>query len=459
MRRGFLILSVVITLAFGINWLFRASAQQKVSTITFNEVAPILYQHCASCHRAGEIAPMSLLTYKESRPWARSIREQVSTRQMPPFHADATYGPYANDVRLSQREIETLVAWVAQGASEGDPKKLPASPQFKDGWKYGEPDVVLPLPKDEVIGADGEDEYRYIDVPTGFTEDKWVQVAEVMPGNRKVVHHATVMIVTPEEMKNDYINQSHNRASSFVVSSGKLRHVRPDLPVLNDGCSSPDGGAFPGTKPTEGPQIGVYLPGKGPDIRPHGYAVKVPAGSYLKFQMHYSKQTGKVEKDRTSIGLTFAKVPVTHQVKRIEIWNKMFAIPPHADNHRVTSCYTFDKDVDAVSFTAHMHYRGKAMKAEAFYPDGKREVLFDVPQYSFNWQTTYRLQNARRIPKGTRIFTTAYFDNSSKNKFNPDPTKTIRHGEPSDEEMMGLWIEYIEPGAQIAPLPKTARRQ
>jgi len=452
MRFRTLTLTLMIALTGVAGWLRSADAgrvqSQRRAEVTFNkDVAPIFFQHCVSCHRPGEAAPMSLLTYREARPWARAIREKVVTRQMPPWHADPRVNEFVNDRRLGQKEIATIVAWADQGAVEGAPQDLPPQPRFVEGWRAGEPDVVIALPEEFTVPAEGPDEYHYFDTPTNFTEDKWVQAAEVKPGNRKAVHHATVFVVPPKQPIKESAGSTTkidpDSWKKYVYDSGHLLHLLPETPIYDDGCSLPEGGNWPGLKPDEGPQVGVYLPGKGPDIRPPGYAVKVPAGASLRFQVHYTK-TGQPEKDRTRIGLVFAKGPVKRQVKRVEIWNNLFKIPPFAGNHRVTSCYTFDHAVEALSFTAHMHYRGKDMKVEAFYPDGRREVVFSAPNYSFNWQTTYVLKRSHPFPKGTRIFTVAHFDNSAKNKLNPDPSKTIRWGEPSGEEMMGLWIEYVD---------------
>ncbi len=415
---------------------------------TFSEhVAPLLYRHCLDCHRAGEMAPMSLLTYREVRPWARAIARVVESGDMPPWHADDRYGPYLNARSLDQDEKTTLLEWVRGGAREGDRSLLPEPPAFSDGWSQGEPDVVLELPAPVEIQAGGDDEYHYLFVPTGFGEDVWVSSAEVRPGNKRIVHHSTVMVIPGsliEEGPNGPTLKRVGSRSQHIERSGYVNRIRPDVAVIDDGCSVPGGGDFTGTTPMEGPQIAVYLPGKGPDQRPPGHAVKVPAGAYLMFQMHYSP-IDEPASDRTRIGLVLAEPgEVEHQVKRVEIWNNLFAIPPGAERHEVTSCYTFPRDVSAISYTAHMHYRGSSMAVEAVFPNGERKPLFAVPNYSFNWQTTYVLREPHEIPAGTRIRTTATFDNSSNNPLNPDPSQTVRWGEPSADEMMGLWIEYVE---------------
>lgn len=452
-------LKVLFTLAImmfaSVITVYRGDADTKEKKeITFSkDVAPIIYANCASCHRPNHLAPMSFLTYKEVRPWARSIREQVVTRQMPPWHADPRYGEFANDPRLSQKEIDTLVAWVNQDAKEGDPKDLPPVPRFPEGWTIGKPDLVVPMAAEPyTVPVTGVDEYNYFRVPTNFKEDMWVQALEVIPGNRKVVHHATVHMTMPDKSAaakpaEQDGPQTASPWKKYYIQKGKLQFISPDAPVINDGCSAMEKGTYPEPVRDEVPGFGVlggYLPGKAADIRPAGFAFRIPAGATLVFQVHYSNSTGEPQKDLTKIGLVFAKGPVKAEVKHWEFWNNYFEIPAGADNHEVTSCYTLKKDVQILSYTAHMHYRGKDMKFEAVYPDGRRETIFSVPNYNFNWQQLYTLKNPKPLPKGTKLLFTAHFDNSAKNKFNPDLTQVVRWGEPSDTEMMGAWLEYME---------------
>ena len=421
------------------------SAPPKETTYS-RDVAPILYKNCVVCHRANDIAPMSLMTYKDARPWARAIREAVVERKMPPWHSDPNVGEYINDPRLPAGDIATIDAWVRTGAKEGDPKDLPSPPVFEEGWHI-KPDIVLSIPEFTIAGGN-QDDYEYIYVPTNFTEDKWVQAAEVLPGDRRVVHHATVSVIEASEVAEKEENNANADAGvdKYHYRTGRVLHLKPDAPVVDDGCSSPDGGGVPG-KPSGYLNIvpGIYLPGHLAETRPSGYALRIPAGSYLQFQVHYSNRTTENVKDRTSIGLVFAKDPVQHEIGQYEIWNNLFLIPPNDDSHRVTSCYTLPKDVIALAYTAHMHFRGKSMSTEAIYPDGHHEVLLNVPHYDFRWQETYFLKRQFVLPKGTKLVTTAYFDNSLNNPQNPDPSKAIRWGEPSDEEMMGFWLQFADP--------------
>jgi len=429
--------------------------------VTFNkDIAPILYQNCAECHRSNDIAPMALMTYKEARPWARSIKERVLTRDMPPWSPDSKYGEFTNDHRLAQHDIDTVVAWVDQGAKEGDAKDLQPVPEFTStsGWRLGKPDAVFDIGKEFTVTPNMPDTIQNFIVPTNFKEDKWVTAAEILPGNRKVVHHVIAFIQTPEMIAQFQKGEGRARAlmqSDVFYRDGTLMKVKADAPVIDDGCSNPNGGsAFKRPSASEGGDafglfLAGYAPGKGIDVFPAGTAKKVPAGSMLVFQMHYSSYGGKFEGqqgDRTRLGLHFASKPPERSLNTVGIQNHYFKIPAGDGNHEVTACYTFDADVHLTSYMPHMHLRGKDMKYDVIYPDGRQETLLWVPKFSFNWQAMYYLKKPVALPKGTKLIVTAHFDNSDKNKFNPDPKKTIRWGDPTYEEMMIGWMEYYVDG-------------
>lgn len=413
---------------------------------TYNhDVAPILNQHCVVCHRPNDIGPMSLGTYKEARPWAAALGEAVATRKMPPWHGAPQLHQFSNDARLSDAEIRVLTSWAATGAKEGDARYASPVEAIPVGWHI-RPDVILPLPDEQLVAASSQDEYEYIHVPTHFTEDKWVQIAEVLPGNRRIVHHATVSVWEPPGKPVEKTSDEPAKPKiEYLYRTGKVNHIRPEIPVLDDGCSTPGGGEWPDSTVKPGIFVAIYLPGHVPEVRPEGYAIRIPKEAILEFQIHYSNRTGQAMSDRTSIGLHFATAPVSHPIKQYEIWNNLFALPPGDGNHRVTSCYTLEKDVLALAYTAHMHFRGKSFETEARFPDGHTEVLFSVPHYDFHWQETYMLKQPLLLPKGTRLRSTAYFDNSTNNPLNPDATKLIRWGEPSTEEMMGFWLAFTDP--------------
>lgn len=371
------------------------SANSGKSEVTFSKnLAPIFYDTCVSCHQPGGLAPMSLLTYKDARPWAKAIKEKVAARAMPPWHADPQFGHFSNDRRLSQKAIETIIAWVDQGAKEGDPKDLPPQPEMAEGWHIGKPDVVLSMQQEHTIAATGPDDYLYFTIPTNFTEDKWVQASEIRPGNRKVVHHVTAFTV-PKEVVARAISGRRDRARStgYFVTEGTLRRVKMDAPIADDGCAAAEKGeAVANRRDSEaglGSILAGYAPGKDWEVWPQGTATRIPAGSVIVFQTHYSKTTGKEEKDRTSIGLIFAKQPPDKIATTRGISNVLFSIPPGAESHQVTSCWTVPRDIQLIAYMPHMHLRGKDMKYEAVYPDGRRETLLWVPRYSFAWQEAY----------------------------------------------------------------------
>jgi hypothetical protein len=439
----------LLAFTFGI-WSISADTKLKKAVTFSKDVAPIFYKHCVVCHRPNDLAPMSLLTYKEARPWARAIKEVVLERRMPPWHADPRYGEFSNDRRLTQQEIDTIVGWVDQGAKEGDPKDLPPAPAFEEGWHIGKPDLVLSMLEEHTVEAEGPDDYLYFVIPTNFKEDKWIRAAEIRPGNKRVVHHVIAFVARQDVVSRFFAQrQSGNPAAqSFFITDGTLRRVRMDAPVIDDGCSAAE--RFQSFSNRSGGEGGFgsllagYAPGRDWDIWPEGTAKKIPAGSAIIFQMHYSKTTGKVEKDRTSIGLIFAKEPPRRgEIITRGISNVLFKIPPGAENHQVTACMTAERDLYLYAMMPHMHLRGKDMKYEALYPDGRRETLLWVPQYDFNWQTVYRLKKPALIPKGTKLIVTAHFDNSPKNKYNPDPTKPVRWGDPTYDEMMIGWVSFM----------------
>lgn len=411
------------------------------------DVAPILFKHCASCHRPNDIAPMVLLTYKQARPWASAIKEAVLTKRMPPWHADPKYGDFANDARLSDDEIRILREWADTGAKEGDPADLPPAPKFSDEWRTGKPDLIFQIPEQHLVKAGERDNNVTIVVPTNLKEDIWVQSVELRPGNRKVVHHAHVFVEEKAAPSGPApVNPFPELDRKKVFLNDGQTHVRLDAPVINDGCSHPAGGDFPGTSHSgEGGILASYLPGRDPDQWPAGFGRRVPAGAVLKFQIHYSSTTGKDETDQTSVGLILSKEPPKQSVRRLDVHNHFFKIPAGASNQEVTACYSFDHDVELLTYTPHMHYRGKDMKIEAEKPDGTVQTLLLVPHYDFEWQTTYRLVEPLTVPKGTRLHITAHFDNSANNPKNPDSSRVIRWGEPSNEEMMDGWFEYLRP--------------
>jgi mono/diheme cytochrome c family protein len=432
--------------------------------VTFSrDVAPIFNRHCAECHRPGEAAPFSTLTYKDVRPWAKSIREKVVSRAMPPWHADAHVGRWANDRSLTQAEIDTVAAWVDGGAKEGSAKDLPPAPQFASGWTIGKPDVVFEMPAAYTLKPGGPDEIQYFEVDPGFTEDKYVQLAEARPNNREIVHHIIVFVRPPRKDGSRQLSREEVAArrkrweqESIHFVEGTLVRTKPDAVVVDDGCTLPNGGGGSRRDGTGAEDEGLLLAGWAPGMNQltldAGTVKRVPAGSKLLFQVHYSSfLTPKTFTDRSSVGLVFAKQPPQKLVHTRGISNHYFRIPAGAENHRATACWTTKDDIRVLNFMPHMHLRGKAMKYEAFYPDGRREVLLNVPKFDFSWQTVYYAKEPLFIPKGTKILVTAWYDNSAQNKFNPDATKDVRWGDPTYEEMLIGWLDYTVEGETVKP--------
>jgi hypothetical protein len=438
------------------------STSKATGSLTFNkDIAPLFFKNCVECHRPGENAPFSALTYKDARPWAKSIREKVLTHEMPPWHADPHTGQWANDRRLTQKEIETIVTWVDQGAQEGDPKDMPRQPEFVDGWAIGKPDLVLTMPEEFTLDANGPDEYQYFQIDPKFTEDKYVQMAEARPGNRKIVHHIAAIIQPPPKVVETNTQPAEKEAQkpheqrgeeSVRYKEGFLRRTKMDAPVYNDGCSLPNGGQGERRDGAGNDGDVMYLtgyaPGKNHTVLELGTVKKIPAGSKIMLVLHYSKTAGSVQKDRSSVGLVFAKSPGKEVLTR-NIANEYFLIPPGAERHSAIACWTTKEDIHLLTLMPHMHTRGVAMEFKAIYPDSHAEVLLNVPNYSFSWQTVYYAAKPIPIPKGTRIVVTGSFDNSSKNKYNPDPTQAVRFGEPTYDEMMVGLVEYTVDGKSV----------
>ncbi|MEK6323968.1 MAG: cytochrome c [Acidobacteriota bacterium] len=388
------------------------------SAVTFSkDVAPIINKNCASCHRPGEVAPMSLLSYKEVRPWAKSIREKVAQRQMPPWFADPHYGNFSNDSRLSQKEIDTIVAWVDAGATEGDPKDLPPAPKFIEGWNIGKPDLVISMPEEYNVPAEGVIPYKYFAAPTNFKEDRYVQFAEIRQGNRKLVHHVIVDVRYP--------------GNGPLPAAGE---VNPES-LRNARASS---GERPGD--SDGRLVG-WAPGEAPLILKPGQAKLIKAGSVLIFQVHYTPN-GQPGKDRSSVGLIFSRTPVEKRVITAGAFARTLAIPPGDPNYEAKASFEFKDDSHIDSLHPHMHFRGKDFDYRLVYPDGTSKLLLSVPRWDFGWQMTYFFKEPVAAPKGSRLECVAHFDNSAKNKFNPDPTKLVSWGPQTWDEMMIGYLDY-----------------
>ncbi len=406
---------------------------------TYSEdVAPILERHCVACHRPGEIGPMPLRTFAEVRPWAQAISASVSSRRMPPWHANSPAGHFSNDRRLNQAEIATLRAWAKQPLP-GPPRAPAAAPSLTDGWGIGAPSLVVSLPAEQKVSASGPDEYVKILVDPHLEKDLWVQAVEFRPGNRKIVHHAHVFLQLPHPP-----SSSRRRAPSPFVLDDGLKVIDPAAPALDDGCSHPDGGYIIGRDHGDTQALlASFVPGMSPAAWPPGVAKRIPAGSKFLFDIHYAKVTGRPETDLSQVGFVLAQAPPKRALERLEASNFYFSIPPGAPAHRVTACVTLPYDADLLGLLGHMHYRGKAFRIWAEIPGRPPQILLDVPRYDFEWQEMYRFARPPRLPQGTVVKMEGWFDNSPNNPANPNPQVAVRWGEHTRTEMMDAWLEFV----------------
>jgi peroxiredoxin len=386
------------------------------SKVTYsNQVARILQKNCEECHREGEIAPFTLTKYEDVVGWGDTILEVIEDQRMPPWHANPKHGEFSNARVMTEKDKQLLREWVKAGSPEGDPADLPEARTYTSGWSLPrKPDFVINMAdKPYEVQAEGTVRYKHFDVDPGFTEDKWIKAAELQPGNREVVHHILV----------------------FALPAGGRQ--RSSLASVN--------GEF----------LAAYVPGHRSPVFDDGMAKLVRAGSKLVFQMHYTP-IGTPQKDLSRLGLVFADPEsITHVVTTQQAsQHRGLVIPPGDDNFKVESkSQTAPSSVRLLAFMPHMHLRGKAFRYTAHYPDGRSEILLDVPQYDFNWQTAYRLAEPKTLPKGAFLRCVAHYDNSEENLNNPDPTVTVRWGDQTWNEMMIGYFDVAVPTAVLGINP------
>lgn len=392
--------------------------------VTFaGEIAPLMRKRCQACHRPGEAAPFSLVSYEDARRHGAAIRDVVDQGLMPPWGADPQHGRFANDRSLTEQERALLIAWIDQGMPAGDLALAPPPLEPRQGWTIGDPDLVFEMAEPFDVPTSGQVAIQKYLVPTHLNEDVWVQAAQAMPGDRAVVHHICVFINDP---------------------------ATPELKGKKDWEA----------KRRERPELVCYAPGDMPCVYPAGVAKKLPAGSVLEIQVHY-QPVGVPRFDRSSVGIRLAREPVQKIALTRSASYRDLLLAPGVSNVELKASYTLLEAGQLLSLTPHMHYRGKDFQFEAVFPNGHREILLRVPHYDFDWQDVYRLAEPRFLPQGTRIECVAHFDNSAANPVNPNPSQTVRWGEQSSDEMMIGYFDYCVdleppslPGSRVAGEPR-----
>ena len=354
------------------------------------EIAPMLQKNCVGCHSPGQIGPFAMSSYKKVKNWSAMIEEVVLDRRMPPWHADPHYGEFANDRALTASESHTLLAWIDQGCprGDGDDPLTNAAPEVVD-WALGKPDFIVPIPKEQNIPATGTMKYIYLDSDFAMPEDGWVRAAVCRPGNPQVVHHIIVRVIYPKGYKE---------------------------------------------APSEAYLFTTWVPGLAAAMFPEGTGMFLPKGSRFNFELHYTTM-GEATTDRSEVGIYLAKEPAQRRLEVRASEVRDFEIMPGEKNAEHFSMYCFKKDAIIYDLSPHMHFRGSWFKFQLLHPNGKRETLLSVPHYDFNWQTSYRLAEPKRVSAGTWMLCTGAHDNSPSNPFNPDATKTVTWGLQSWNEM------------------------
>jgi hypothetical protein len=426
------------------------------------DVLPILQKNCQSCHRPGQTAPMSLLTYENARPWARAIKSAVATKKMPPWFASPQYGHFTNDKSLKQADIDTIVQWVDAGAPQGDPKDAPPAIEWPtDGWMI-KPDLIVDGPTYDVP-AKSIVEWQWVVVPSNFTKDTWVTSIEVRPEQIPVTHHICLSF-RPHHPEVPYGVSIFNKPNIERDADG-VEIRKPGQPGFGGQGASQQG--IPQAALVGGGIEECYEPGRGPaDFRPYGAAKLIPAGTDIWVNLHYTPN-GTPVTDRIRIGFTLAKEPPTRRYLALSMSSTQdrnrFAIPPYDGNYEAPPAEaTFAEDLELVGLMPHMHVRGKSATFYLDYPDGRSEIVLDVPKYDFNWQQWF--DTSIKVKKGTKLRVIARFDNSANNKFNPDPSKTVYYGDQTWEEMhfpsFGVVVDDLTLDARkvlARPAPTPAR--
>ncbi len=415
--------SVPVTKALGcaITGADTKSSKKTGEVTYYRDVLPVLQANCQSCHRPGEVGPFSLMTYTQTRKWADDIKEYSQNRKMPPWKPVESHGLYQNERQMNSADIATLVRWVDQGMPEGDPNDAPPPRQFADGWQLGEPDLVLEAEEEVTVGPSGRDAFRVLVFPTNFPEDRYVTAVEMRPSNKRVVHHTVNLVDTTGQARK-------------LLDAEKKREKRPDEQDFGPGYPVTMGFGFLPIPPRI-TGLGGWAPGLLLRPLPQGVGYRLPKGSDVVVQFHFHR-TGKVEKDRTRIGLHLAKTPVTHYNQPVVLPGRFMTIPAGNDRYEVKGQVWVDQDINLLTVMPHMHLLGRDIKTTMTLPDGTTKTLIDIRDWDYNWQEVYFLHEPMKVPAGTRFDVIAHYDNSDKNPLNPfSPPRPVTLGEQTTNEM------------------------
>ena len=413
------------------------------------DVAPILYKNCTTCHRPGGLGPFSLLNYDTAKKNVDDIRDAVKTGLMPPWHAEGPHGTFLNDRRLSDIEKQTILRWIDAGAKKGNLSALPPAPVYPTSWEIGEPDAIVKMPDDFTVPAKGTVEYQYFEIPTNFTEDKWVQAIEFMPGAREVVHHVLVYAKVPPTANASSTVTAVPRAAGAPAPRPlfvrKAQFDSPEDPPRLDSLHPP---------PRQlGTLIGGTAPGTNVMKFPAGTALRLRAGTVLTFQMHYTAR-GHEMHDRTAVGFRFATAAPAEEIRMSAFINGAFTLPAGEKDVAVASELEPTEAIRIWGLLPHTHLRGTRWKYTLEKPDGTSEVILDVPRYDFNWQTYYFFATPLELPAGSKLKSMAWYDNSAGNKSNPDATKDVKWGDQTWEEMQYTGFLYSVNSRRLKPSTK-----
>lgn len=399
-----------------------AASETKTGLVTFNkDIAPLMFQHCSTCHRPGEVAPFSLLSYRDMSKRAKLVRSVIEERVMPPWKAEPGFGHFADDRRLTDQQIATFNRWIDEGTPEGSPTDLPPAPKFVAGWKFGEPDMVIKMPEPYALAAEGPDLYRCFVIPLKVPDGKYLKAVEYRPGNRRIVHHA-VLTTLPE------------RVAKAKLAEGDGKSFGSGL--------APPGQLLPG-------QLAFWTPGMEPRPLPDGFAAEFPSQSDLVLQLHLHP-SGKPETEQSSIGFYFTDQKPRGRLKLVLLNNSQIDIPAGDANYVVNASRTLPGPVDLYGVFPHMHLIGRSVKVTATLPDGTKKPVISIADWDFNWQNYYQYQTPLSLPAGTKLEGTWTFDNSADNTANPShPPKRVTYGEQTTNEMAILTLDVIPTGPNL----------